>query len=143
MSCANRSSPSNVNAGTRHARAARAVFTCWMLLLDAAQAAQVLACKPLLAAGDVTINRESPVSAFEWKLAVVADASHCATRSGMFEIDFISIQEYSPVELQFTGRFQWKEGQFEVSLELSADEAVIEYRIGFVASCPCRDILSK
>jgi hypothetical protein len=56
---------------------------------------------------------------------------------------FISIQEYSPVELQFTERFQWREGQFEVSLELSADEAVLEYRIGFVAACVCRDILSK
>jgi hypothetical protein len=87
MSCANRSSPSNVNAGTRRARAACAAFTCWMLLLNAAQAAQVLACKPLLSTGDVTIKRESPVLPFEWKLAVVADASHCAARSGMFEID--------------------------------------------------------
>jgi hypothetical protein len=110
-----------------------------VLLLNATQAAPVLACKPLLSTRDVTIDRESPMLPYEWKLALFADASHCATRSGLFEIDFIRIQEYS-LDLQFTERFQWREGQFEVSLELSADEAVLDYRIGFVAPCVCRDI---
>lgn len=143
MSRAKGSVQSKGNAGKRYPRAACAAFTAWTFLLNAAQAAPVVACKPLLSTGDVTIRRESPVLSFEWKLVVFADPSHCTTRSGVFEIDFIGIQEYSPVELQFTERFQWREGEFEVFLELSADEAVIEYRVGFVASCVCRDLLSK
>ena len=62
--------------------------------------------------GDVRTNRESPILPYEWKVTVLADTRHCATRSGMFEIDFIRIQEYS-LDLQFTERFQWRDGQFE------------------------------
>jgi hypothetical protein len=139
MSWPNRSSQRKANAATRRGRAACAAFTCWVLLLNAAQAASAVACKPLLSMGAVMTDRESPILPYEWKLAVFADARHCATRSGMFEIDFVRIQEYSP-DLQFTERFQWSEGRFEVSFELSADEAVLEYRIGFVAPCVCSDI---
>src|SRR5436190_13537870 len=110
MSCANRSSPSNVNAGTRRGRAVCAAVACWMLLSNAAQAAPAVACKPLLSTHDVRTTRESPILPYEWKVTVLADARHCATRSGMFEIDFIRIKEYSP-DLQFTEKFRWKEGQ--------------------------------
>jgi hypothetical protein len=113
-----------------------------MLLLNAAQAAPTVACKPLLSTRDVRTNRESPVLPYEWTVTVLADARHCATRSGMFEIDFVRIKEYSP-DLQFTEKFRWKEGQFDVSFELSGDEAVIDHRIGFVAPCVCRDIPFK
>src|SRR5262245_1661970 len=129
MSCANRSFASNVNSNACRGRVASAALACWMLLLDAAQAAPTVACKPILSTRDVRTHRESPVLPYEWQVTVRADASHCATRSGMFEIDFIRIKEYS-LDLQFTERFQWKEGQFDVSLELAGDEAVLDYRIG-------------
>ena len=139
MSCANRSSPSSVNAGTRRGRTACAAVTCWVLLLSVAQAAPTVACKPLLSTRDVRTARESPILPYEWKVTVFADARHCATHSGTFEIDFIRIKEYAP-DLQFTEKFRWKDGQFDVSLELAGDEAVLEHRIGFVAPCVCRDI---
>jgi len=111
-----------------------------MLLLNAAHAAPTVACKPLLmSTRDVRTNRESPILPYEWTVTVLGDARHCATPSGMFEIDFIRIKEYSP-DLQFTEKFRWKDGQFDVSLELAGDEAVLEHRIGFVAPCVCRDI---
>jgi hypothetical protein len=139
MSCASRPSPSNVKSKACRGRVASAALTCWMLLLNAAQAAPTVACKPLLSTREVRTDRESPVLPYEWKVTVIADARHCATRWGTFEIDFIRIKEYSP-DLQFTEKFQWKEGRFDVSLELSGDEAVLDHRIGFVAPCVCRDI---
>jgi hypothetical protein len=143
MSCANRSSPSNVNARARRGRVASTALACWMLLLNAAQAAPTVACKPLLmSTPDVRTIRESPILPYEWTVTVLADARHCATRSGMFEIDFIRIKEYSP-DLQFTERFQWRDGQFEVSIELAGDEAVLDHRIGFIPPCVCREIPYK
>jgi hypothetical protein len=68
-----------------------------------------------------------------------ADSSHCATRSGSFEVDFIRIKEYAP-DLQFTEKYRWTTGEFEIALELWADEAVIDHRVGFVAPCVCREV---
>jgi hypothetical protein len=61
------------------------------------------------------------------------------TRSGQFEIDVIRIKEYSP-DVQFTEKYRWNSGQFDVSIELAADEAIEDYRIGFIAPCVCREI---
>src|SRR5882757_7796749 len=96
MSCANESSPSIVNARTRRGRTACAAVACWMLLFNAAQAAPVVACKPLLSTRDVRISRETPVLPYDWKVTVLADAKHCATRSGMFDVDFILTRELGP-----------------------------------------------
>jgi hypothetical protein len=139
MSCANESSPSIVNAGARRGRTACAAVACWMLLFNAAQAAPVIACKPLLSTRDVRIARESPVLPYDWKVTVLADAKHCATRSGMFEVDFILTRELGP-DVQFTERFRWTEGRFEISIEFAGDETVLDHRIGFVAPCVCREI---
>ena len=139
MSCANESSPSTVNAGARRRRTACGAAACWMLLFNAAPAAPMVACKPLLSTRDVRISRESPVLPYDWKVTVLADAKHCATRSGMFEVDFILTRELGP-DVQFTERFQWTEGQFEISIEFTGDETVLDHRIGFVAPCVCRGI---
>ena len=69
----------------------------------------------------------------------MADPSYCATRSGNFEIDVIRTKEYSP-DMQFTEKYRWNAGQFDVSIELRADEAIEDYRIGFIAPCVCREI---
>ena len=39
-----------------------------------------------------------------------------------------------------TEKFRWKAGWFDVSMEFSADEAVLDYRIGFIAPRVCRDM---
>jgi hypothetical protein len=75
---------------------------------------------------------------WQWRATVIADASYCATRSGQFEIDVVRIKEYSP-DVQFTEKYRWHAGQFDVSIELEADEAIEDYRIGFIAPCVCRE----
>jgi len=57
----------------------------------------------------------------------------------MFEIDFIRGKEFGP-DVQMTEKFRWTAGRFEVSVEFWADEAVLDYRIGFIAPCVCRDM---
>jgi hypothetical protein len=136
MSCANGSSPSNVNA--HRGRVACVALACWMLL-HAAEAAPVVACKPLLSMRDVKTTRESPILPYQWKATVLADAQHCATRSGMFEVDFIRNKEFGP-DVQFTQGFRWQAGQFKISIEIAGDETIIDHRIGFIAPCVCREI---
>ena len=70
---------------------------------------------------------------------VVGDARHCATRSGNFEIDFVRTKENAP-DLQFTETFRWQHDEFGIAMELTLDEAVIDFRIGFIAPCVCRPI---
>ena len=73
-----------------------------------------------------------------WTASIAVDRSYCAAASGAFEIDFIRIKEYAP-DMQFTEKFRWAAGQFDVSIELAADESVLDYRVGFIAPCVCRD----
>ena len=42
--------------------------------------------------------------------------------------------------MQFTEKVRWTSGQFDVSMELAADESILDYRIGFIAPCVCREI---
>lgn len=101
---------------------------------------QVVACKPLLSAKGVREVRPSSSHPLPWKwhAKIVADTSFCATRSGNFEMDFVRIKEYAP-DLQFTQTFRWAQNQFDISMELSPDEAILEFRIGFIAPCVCRE----
>jgi len=80
-----------------------------------------------------------PAVPSRWSATIAADTSFCATRSGTFEIDFIRIRDNSP-DLQFTQSFRWGQSPFDVAIELTPGEAILEFRIGFVASCPCREI---
>jgi hypothetical protein len=104
----------------------------------AGDALSAIACKPLLSIGKVRDLRAPPVpQPWTWTATIVADTSYCATTSGKFEIDFIRIKEYAP-DVQFTEPYQWVPGRFQVNVELAADEAVLKYRIGFIAPCVCR-----
>jgi hypothetical protein len=96
-----------------------------------------VSCKPILAIEEARLS-EVQSSQRIWTAILVADSSYCATSSGMFEIDFIRLKETAP-DLQFTEQFTWTTGQFAVSMALWADEAIFDYRIGFVAPCVCRD----
>ena len=121
-------------------RRALTVLLACLFVAPAVPAFATITCKPLLAIKNV---REIRISAlpqpWRWQATITADASYCATRSGNFEIDVIRIKEYSP-DMQFTEKYRWNAGQFDVSIELAADEAIEDYRIGFIAPCVCREI---
>ena len=120
-------------------------FTCVLVLgtvlLGPTSSFSQVACKPLLSVKPASEARTPSPSglSWTWKATIAADAGYCATRSGTFEIDFIRSKENAP-DLQFTQRFPWGPNQFDVSMELSQDEAIHEFRIGFIAPCPCREL---
>jgi hypothetical protein len=117
-----------------------ALLACTPVVLGAPTALAALTCKPLLAIKNVREIRTSTMPRpWIWQATITADTSYCATKSGNFEIDFVRMQEYSP-DVQFTEKYRWTAGQFDVSIELSADEAIVDYRIGFIAPCVCGEI---
>ena len=120
-------------------RALTALLAC-LFVASAVPAFATITCKPLLAIKNVREIRASTMpQPWRWQATITADASYCATRSGNFEIDVIRIKEYSP-DVQFTEKYRWNAGQFDVSIELAADEAIEDYRVGFIAPCVCREI---
>ena len=129
------------NPSTLRRGALTSLVACAFVAACATNALAAITCKPLLSIKNVRELRtaERPVQPWTWKATIVADASYCATRSGNFEIDVIRIKEYSP-DMQFTEKYRWNAGQFDVSIELAADEAIEDYRIGFIAPCVCREI---
>ena len=112
----------------------------FLLLAPATSFAQV-ACKPFVSIKSVREVRASstPALPWSWNATMSADARYCVTLSGTFEVDFVRAKENSP-DLQFTEKFRWSRGQFDVSMELTSDEAIREFRIGFIAPCVCREI---
>lgn len=124
---------------TTLAKAAGALVLLGGLAFGETVSAAALACKPLLSFKNVREIRPANtlVAPWVWKASVVADVGFCASRSGDFEIDFVRIKENS-ADLQFTENYKWRTGQFDVSIELAADESILEYRLGFVGPCVCR-----
>lgn len=97
------------------------------------------ACKPLLSVQTVREALASAIPSRErtWQATLATDIRYCATRNGIFEIDFIRTKDNAP-DLQFTEKFRWRERKFSVSIELAADESIEGFRIGFIAPCVCR-----
>jgi hypothetical protein len=119
-----------------------------MVLCSVSQAFSGLSCKPLLTIKDVRFSEvqslrrtwsKVPLSLRVWMATLLVDASRCATSSGRFEIDFVGLGETGPY-FQFTEQFTWNPGQTEVSVDMSADEAILDYRVGFIAPCVCREM---
>lgn len=130
-----------VIAGIRN-RAVTLLLILSILLLDITSAlSQVLACRPFLSTKAVQEIRPASPQPLPWKwhATIVVDSNFCASRSGNFEIDFIRLKENSS-DLQFTQTFRWAENPFDISIELSPDEAILEFRIGFIAPCVCREV---
>jgi len=98
-----------------------------------------ITCKPILSIRNVREIRaaEMSIKPWIWKATIVVDNAFCATAAGAFEIDFVRIKEYS-ADVQFTERYKWTAGQFDIAMELTADEAIQDYRIGFIGPCVCR-----
>jgi len=123
---------------TRRGRKTLALGLCALALLLRCTAYAGPSCKPVLSILHVQEDRVSPIQPYKWKATVLADARYCATKSGVFEIDFVRSAELGP-DLQMTEAFRWQAGQFTVELELWPDEWVLKHRIGFIAPCVCRE----
>jgi hypothetical protein len=77
-----------------------------------------------------------------WTARIAVDATQCATTSGRFFIRFVRLKEVGP-DLPFSEAFMWRPGAIEVSTVFAADEAVLDYSIGYVRPCACREIGSR
>jgi hypothetical protein len=126
---------------TRRRPAFTLLVTLLFLLFGAVPVWSQIVCKPLLSLKSVREVRMAsmPAQPWRWSATIATDARHCATQSGAFEIDFVRIKENSP-DLQFTEKLRWQPGAFEVSMELTSDEAILDFRIGFIAPCVCRPV---
>jgi len=108
-----------------------------LVLCGPAPALGAALCKPSLA---VTEYQFAPVRSSQrrWTARIAVDASPCATASGPFGVEFVRIKENAP-DLRFAERFTWRPGQVEASTDFAADEYVLDFAIGDVAPCPCRE----
>jgi hypothetical protein len=119
-------------------------FIFWLLagsigLTSVTQAAGQRTCRPALAFKEVRFSQMRPPSMErKWSAVLSVDASRCATTSGRFGIGFSRLKETGP-EIDFQEQFTWKPASVEVSIDLSADEAVEGYWLNDVVPCPCRD----
>jgi hypothetical protein len=119
-------------------------FIFWLLagsigLTSVTQAAGQRTCRPALAFKEVRFSQmRPPTMERKWSAVLSVDASRCATTSGRFGIGFSRLKETGP-EIDFQEQFTWKPASVEVSIDLSADEAVEGYWLNDVVPCPCRD----
>jgi len=120
----------------------RLLLIFWLAAVVAGLAAtQSLAaplCTPELAITGTDLS-EMRASQRIWTARITVDASPCATTSGRFFIRFVRLKEIGP-DLPFAEAFTWRPGVTEVSAVFAADEAVLDYSIGYVRPCACRAI---
>ena len=96
-------------------------------------------CKPVLTFKEVRFSdMRAPALQRVWAAHLAVDASRCTTTSGSFSINFIRLKEMAP-DLPFTEQFTWHPGRVDVSVDFWADEAVLDYSIGNVDPCTCRN----
>ena len=108
-----------------------------VVILGTTQTIGEQVCKPHLSFEEVRFSEVKNLQR-KWSAVLGVDASRCATTSGRFDIKLIRLKEMTP-DLPFTEQFTWTPGKTEVSVQFWLDEAVLEYSIGTVAPCTCRD----
>jgi hypothetical protein len=94
-------------------------------------------CKPTLTFGPAHFSETASAQRL-WSARLNVDVSRCASTSGNFAIDFVRLVEFGP-DLPFTERFPWRDGSVDVAVEFSLNEAVLDYALGEVSSCICRE----
>lgn len=109
--------------------------------LAATQSLAAPLCTPDLAITGAHLS-EIRASQRVWTARIAVDATQCATTSGRFFIRFVRLKETAP-DLPFAEAFTWRPGTIEVSTVFAADEAVLDYAIGYVRPCACREIGSR
>jgi len=77
-----------------------------------------------------------------WTARIAVDPSPCTAASGRFLIRFVRAKETGP-DLPFSEPFTWRPGVIEVSTVFAADEAVLDFSIGYIRPCACRAIGSR
>ena len=116
-------------------------FAGIVVALAATQSFAAPLCTPELAITSAHLS-DMRASQRVWTARVAVDASPCATTSGRFFIRFVRLKEIGP-DLPFSEAFTWRPGVVEVSAVFAADEAVLDYSIGYVRPCACRAIGSR
>jgi hypothetical protein len=113
------------------------LFASSAILFTMMQATAGELCRPALSFKEI---RSSEVRNLQrtWTAALAVDASRCATSSGRFDL-FVTREKQNAPDLQFVERFTWKPERIEVSLDFWRDEAVLDYSIGYVEPCACRE----
>jgi hypothetical protein len=106
-------------------------------LLSATHAVAETMCRPTLTFEHTRFS-EPGGQQRSWSAILAVDASSCATTSGRFYVNFVRLKEMAP-DLLFSEEFTWSLGRIEISMEFWLDEAVLEYWIGYVPICPCRN----
>jgi hypothetical protein len=106
-------------------------------LLGTTRATGNTLCKPTLEFREVRFSEVRGQQRI-WTAVLAADASHCATTSGRFNLNFVRLKEMAP-DLLFTEQFTWRPGLFEVSVDFWLDEALLDYSTGYISACPCRN----
>jgi len=110
---------------------------CALAVFGLAPAAGQTSCQPELTFKETRFS-EMQEQHRTWTAVLTVDASSCATTSGSFFISFIRLKEVAP-DMLFSEEFTWRPGRVEVAVDFWADEAVLDYWIGSIALCPCRD----
>lgn len=108
----------------------------WLLLSPTPLSAGSV-CRPVLAVKAITFSMPVNLRRY-WHATVSADASSCATQSGLFTMGFVRLAENGP-DLSFMEPFIWRSGENTVRVEFWADEAVGEHWIADVAPCSCAE----
>ena len=97
-------------------------------------------CKPALTIRDTSYSTPSfsaPVNLQRiWRATIEVNASHCATKTGLFAVEFIRGKEYGQ-DVAFTMPFMWRAGQTEIRVDFWNDESVENFHVVDIATCPC------
>ena len=114
----------------------------WMVALALAcsiamPAAAQQVCRPILSVkqprlSDAMINLKR-----YWSATLEVNAAFCIELAGTFDLRTVRTKEIGP-DFAVTEPVAWSTRQTDVVLELWADEAVLDYRIGRVRPCTCR-----
>lgn len=106
-------------------------------LMSLSQAVGAPTCTPALTIQHVQFSEMRPPKLTrKWTAVLSVDASRCATSSGLFDMLFTRSKENAP-DIDFKERLVWQSNFVDVSVTVSADEAMTGYRIEHVAACPC------
>jgi hypothetical protein len=130
----------NSSSGAGRAGAILQALTLGLFALaNATQAVAAPVCRPALAFRQVSfspINLETMQR--RWAATLSVDASRCATASGSFEILFTLWSE-TAFDDDFVRAFVWTPGLTEISVDVTANEAIGGYWLQGIGPCPCRE----
>jgi hypothetical protein len=113
------------------------LIAAMVVLSSVTQALAGTSCEPALTLEQVRLSDVRDQRRI-WTGVLAVDASGCATTTGRFDINFMRLTKNGP-DAPCAEHFMWRPGQLEVSVEFRADGAVLDYSIGDIAPCPCRE----